>query len=70
MSEETLQMLRNRLNSVDSVSEDSDHGRALYNVMQRIKMYFGPEYGIEIYSKEGIYTKVVIQIPKEKEKEE
>ncbi len=70
MTEETLQMLRNRLNSVDAVSEDSDHGRALYNVMQRIKMYFGPEYGIEIYSKEGIYTKVVIQIPKEKEKDE
>lgn len=68
MSEETLQMLRDRLKSIDSVSEDSDHGRALYNVMQRIKMYFGPEYGIQIYSKEGIYTKVVIQIPKEKEK--
>ena len=70
MSEETLQMLRDRLESVDSVSEDSDHGRALYNVMQRVKMYFGPEYGIQIYSKKGIYTKVVIQIPKEKEMEE
>ena len=64
MSEAQLEGLRQRLDSNEWISDSSDHGRALYNVMQRIKMYFGPEYGLQIFSEEGTYTKVVIQIPK------
>ena len=35
----------------------------LNNVNQRVKMYFGEEYGIRIYSKQGEGTRVVIPIP-------
>lgn len=68
MDEETLEELNKKINSVDPIDEDSNHGRALYNVQERIKMHFGSEYGLKIYSKRGAYTKVNIQIPKDKEK--
>lgn len=67
ISMEQLENLRQRLESSEWVSDDSDHGRALFNVMQRIKMYFGAEYGLQIFSEEGKYTKVLIQIPRNEE---
>lgn len=67
MDEKTLRELNEKLDLVEEVDEQADHGRALYNVQQRIKMYFGQEYGLQIFSKEGMYTKVLIQIPKDKE---
>lgn len=69
MSEEQLESLRKKINSSDSIEDGKEHGRALYNVQQRIKMYFGNEYGISIYSKEGVYTKVSIRIPMNSNKE-
>lgn len=69
MSEHTLQELRKRIDSSETVDDTQEHGRALYNVSQRLKMYFGPEYGLQIFSKEGMYTKVLIQIPLDKEKD-
>ena len=68
MSETELRQLRERLNSTETIDEGAEHGRALYNVQQRIKMYFGNEYGLQIFSKEGVYTKVLIQIPESKER--
>ena len=68
MSEHTLKLLRERINNTGETDETKEHGRALYNVSQRLKMYFGPEYGLQIFSKEGLYTKVLIQIPLDKEK--
>ena len=38
-------------------------GVALLNVSQRIKLYFGNEYGIHIFSTKGIGTDVVIRVP-------
>ena len=67
MSEEALNELLKKINSIDYVNDGREHGRALYNVQQRIKMYFGQEYGLQIYSRENAYTKVVIQIPQDKE---
>lgn len=67
MDENTLKELNEKLNAVEEIDEEADHGRALYNVQQRIKMYFGAEYGLKVFSKEGMYTKVLIQIPKDKE---
>ena len=56
MSEEQLEYIREKINTADSIEDGKEHGRALYNVQQRIKMYFGNEYGLSIYSKEGAYT--------------
>lgn len=35
----------------------------LKNVNKRIQLYFGEEYGLNIYSKHGFWTKVVITLP-------
>lgn len=68
MSEEKLTEIRNRINDTTTFDDAREHGRALYNVQQRIKMYFGKEYGLSVYSQEGAYTKISIQIPLDKEK--
>ena len=39
-------------------------GIALQNVLQRIKFYYGEEYGMEITSAEGCGTTVEIWLPK------
>jgi two-component system sensor histidine kinase YesM len=67
MSKEALNELCKRINDSNLTDETQEHGRALYNVSERLKMYFGPEYGLQIFSKEGMYTKVLIQIPLDKE---
>lgn len=48
--------------------ESSEHGRALRNVNERIQMFFGKEYGLDIFSKKGLFTKVVIQLPRERKR--
>lgn len=67
MDEKMVEELNRKINSVDAIDEESNHGRALYNVQERIKMHFGPDYGLKVYSKLGAYTKVIIEIPKDKE---
>lgn len=67
MSENQLKLIREKINTADAIEDGKEHGRALYNVQQRIRMYFGNEYGLSIYSKEGAFTKVSIQIPLDKE---
>lgn len=61
-----MKRLQETIQTADSIEDEKEHGRALYNV-QRIKMYFGNAYGLSIYSKEGLFTKVLIQIPADKE---
>lgn len=39
-------------------------GIALRNVAQRIKLLFGEEYGLQLYSTQGVGTEVVINLPK------
>lgn len=67
MDKEKLAELNYKLHSTEAVDDQSEHGRALYNVQQRIKMHFGQEYGLEIYSEKGVYTKVLLQLPADKE---
>lgn len=38
-------------------------GVGLNNVNRRIKLYYGPEYGLEIESKKGEYTRILVNIP-------
>lgn len=44
---------------------DTDEGFGISSVDKRLKLYFGPEYGLTIKSKKGYYTLVTIKIPKE-----
>ena len=42
---------------------NSGRGIGLQNVHQRIGLYYGNQYGLEIYSEEGEGTEVIIRIP-------
>lgn len=61
MSEIQLQRLREKLQGKEILEIES--GIGLKNVSDRMKLAFGEGYGIEIYSKEGCYTKVKMKLP-------
>lgn len=63
MSEEELETLRKKIAGETESSSNSGNGIGLKNVQDRIHMCFGTEYGIEIVSKLGCYTKVILKIP-------
>ena len=63
MSEEQLEKLKAKLNGEIETSGGSGNGIGLKNVQDRIRMNFGEEYGIEIASKLGCYTKIIVRIP-------
>ena len=67
MSEEKLKQLNEKLRrlSVDDVEEQTGQkgGIAVVNVNNRIKLLFGEEYGINVYSREGVGTDVLINLP-------
>lgn len=55
------------LNEYLEKDTDDLNSIGLRNVNRRIKLYFGEDFGIKIYSKRNIGTKVVIIIPREGE---
>lgn len=44
--------------------EPKDRGIGLRNVQERVRMFFGPRYGLEVFSERGVNTNVVMIIPK------
>jgi len=68
MSKEQLNEVVDKLNGDIERDEAETHGIALKNVQDRIKMYYGEEYGLNIFSKKELYTKVLIKLPYKKEK--
>ena len=67
MSEEELAQLYKKIAGEIETESSSGNGIGLKNVQDRIRMSFGEEYGIEIASQKGCYTKVTIRIPFRKE---
>ncbi|MDD2534771.1 MAG: histidine kinase [Eubacteriales bacterium] len=70
MSEEVLEQLNKKLDSGDTLgyepenrSKDSGSGIALLNVNQRIKHFFGNEYGLSVLSTVDVGTFVDIVLP-------
>lgn len=63
MNEEELEMLRKKIAGEIETSGSSSNGIGLKNVEDRLKMAYGPGYGIEVAAMEGCYTKVSIKIP-------
>lgn len=63
MSEEDVENLYKKINGEVEASGGSGNGIGLKNVQDRIKMSFGENYGIEIASKLGCYTKIMVHIP-------
>lgn len=61
MTAEELKQLQNSMRS-DMIKESSHIG--VTNVNQRIRLYFGEQYGVFIDSREGIGTQVSVRFPK------
>ena len=62
--EKRLEILSKNLH--DGIS-DSSSGYGIYNINNRLKLTYGKEYGLSLYSKEGFYTLSVIKLPAKEE---
>jgi two-component system sensor histidine kinase YesM len=63
MSPEKLEQVKESLNKTHNPEEIEAKGYGLINVNQRIKIYYGNQYGIKIESSYNVGTKVTIEIP-------
>lgn len=63
MSEEEVERLKLKIAGEIDSSGGSGNGIGLKNVQDRIHIAFGEAYGIEIASKLGCYTKIMVRIP-------
>ena len=62
MDNDTLEKLRS---AITKPCKDTDSGFGMANVNERIRMNFGPEYGLSLDSAPGNGTIVTVRIPKE-----
>ena len=46
---------------------DSSNGYGIFNVNERIQLYYGIEYGLSYESEAGKWTKAILRIPKQEE---
>lgn len=60
MSKNKLQCI---ITGLTSPTKDLEHGIGLYNINNRIKLFYGFEYGLFIQSKENFGTLVTLKIP-------
>lgn len=63
MTEEELERLEKKIAGEIESDGGSGNGIGLKNVQDRIHIAFGEKYGIQIASKLGVYTKVMVRIP-------
>ena len=61
IGEDKLRLINEKL-MVDSI-EDITSSIGLINVQQRIKLFYGMEYGLSIQSIEGVETRITIKLP-------
>ena len=64
MPPETLKVLRENIET--PIEQRGSDSFGLANVNQRIKYYYGEEYGLEIESEENVGTEATIMIPSKK----
>ncbi|NLM74215.1 MAG: histidine kinase [Clostridiaceae bacterium] len=63
MKPSDLEQLKKLISDHSNRLTMKNHGLAVWNVNQRIKLAYGPKYGLNFESKYGVGTKVVISIP-------
>ena len=69
MEDDVLRALNQRLSCIPEIRQNEVQGQprhsgiALVNVSQRIKILFGEEYGLHIYSTRDIGTEVIVELP-------
>ncbi len=62
--EQLMRRIRGEVEERDPGSSQNGNGVGLKNVEDRIKLTFGSEYGLEVYSEPMKYTKVSIRLPR------
>jgi two-component system sensor histidine kinase YesM len=62
MTEEELLKLNNKVKASHTLKQ-KENGIGLVNVNERLKLFYGNEYGIKISSVKGEYTKVEVILP-------
>ena len=70
MSPEKLEALRRNLQLQqlpEETGKEVSGGFGLHNVQQRIRLYYGEEYGVTVESEQGAGTKVMIRLPMREE---
>ena len=63
MTLEEIQQLRRKIAGEVEVSGGSGNGIGLKNVQDRIQMTYGSQYGIDVVSKIGCFTKIIMRVP-------
>jgi two-component system sensor histidine kinase YesM len=63
MNQETIDHIYKKISGEIESGGGSGNGIGLKNVQDRIRISFGSQYGISIYSREKCYTKVVVKLP-------
>ena len=63
MSGEQIERLKKKIAGQIETDGGSGNGIGLKNVQDRIRMSFGEKYGIDIASKLGCYTKIIVCVP-------
>ena len=63
MTEDEVKRLREKIDEDIEVSGGNGSGIGLKNVQDRIQIHFGKEYGIQVSSRYGCYTKVSMRLP-------
>ncbi|GAA0380151.1 cache domain-containing sensor histidine kinase [Paenibacillus motobuensis] len=63
-----LGMKAERIHEIFDPRDDSHVGCGIRNIDQRVKLHYGNEYGVSIFSRVGIGTSVQIRIPARKRK--
>ena len=61
MDEDKLRKVREVIQNGGG-GDNSTNGIGLHNIHERIRLMYGEEYGVEIFSMENCYTKVVLTI--------
>ena len=56
-----LELINERLRA--GILDEKQKGYGIYNVNERIKLYFGEQYGLQFESKLGQWTRAALLIP-------
>lgn len=63
MTEEEVVRLNEKIAGKLEAESKTGHGIGLKNVQDRINITFGEQYGLNVISKEGCFTKVSMTVP-------
>ncbi|MBK1813938.1 histidine kinase [Clostridium sp. YIM B02505] len=61
IEDDTLAELKEFL---DSNEQNTKHGLGMKNVNERIKIYYGEHYGIDIVSRKNYFTRIILKLPR------